>query len=67
MTENMVRGAPSALLAHKQQFELAPENIKPVQFEERVLGWKHTDKVRKQAASQKQGVSYPHTSNGGIS
>ena len=55
----MARGAPSALLTHiKRQFELAPDYIKPIQFEERVLRWKHTDDVRKQAASKKQGATY---------
>ena len=64
MSETKVRGAPSALLTQiRRQFELAPNYLKPTQFEERVLGWKLTAKVKKQAASKKQGPAYPPTRN----
>lgn len=53
------RGAPPALLPQlKRQFELAPKHLRPALFEEQVLGWKLTDKIKKQAAS-KQATSKP--------
>ena len=47
------RGAPPALLPQlKRQFENAANHLRPGLFEEKVLGWKLTDKVKKQAASK---------------
>lgn len=57
-----LKGAPPALLNFiKREFERSPKFRTPVDFEEHVLGWKLTDKVKKQAASKKttNNMSYP--------
>ena len=57
-----LNGAPPSLLTFiKRQFEQAPNFKTPVQFEEHVLGWNLTAKVKKQAASKQanNSTSYP--------
>lgn len=57
-----LKGAPPSLLTFiKRQFEQAPNFKTPVQFEEQVLGWNLTAKVKKQAASKQANntTSYP--------
>ena len=56
-----VKQPPMLMNQLKRQFELAKGRLTPVQFEEQVLGWKLTAKVKAQAASKQQLPVYPPT------
>jgi len=56
-----VKRPPMLMNQLKRQFELAKDRLTPVQFEEQVLGWKLTAKVKAQAASTQQLPVYPPT------
>ncbi len=56
-----VKRPPMLMNQLKRQFELAKDRLTPVQFEEQVLGWKLTAKVKAQAASKQQLPVYPPT------
>lgn len=58
--ESRSRGQTTSPLAEiKRRFEKAATFRSPVEFEEHVLGWKLTTKVKNQAASKKAGRAYP--------
>ena len=64
------KGAPPTVLTYiKRQFEQAANFKTPSDFEEQVLGWKLTDKVKKQAASKKASkiTTYPPAGIGSLS
>lgn len=64
------KGAPPTMLTYiKRQFEQAANFKQPTDFEEQVLGWKLTDKVKKQAASKKASkiTTYPPAGIGSLS
>jgi len=56
-----VKRPPMLMNQLKRQFELAKDRLTPVQFEEQVLGWGLTAKVKAQAASKQQLPVYPPT------
>jgi len=59
--ETAIKRPPMLMNQLKRQFELAKDRLTPVQFEEQVLGWKLTAKVKAQAASKQQLPVYPPT------